>query len=229
MNKSDSITDLAVALVKAQGELKNPSFDSQNPHFKNKYASLATVRDTVTPVLAKHGLAVVQLLGRGEGGITCETVLLHTTGQWLSEALYMPSAKQDAQGFGSAITYARRYALMAICGVVGDEDDDGQAAVKQKGQLSGPITPTTGAREALKPDQIDRVEKVASNMLDMFEAGRDVSEPYDVMELALLDNEEKIFLWTFLDSKMRSALKKHHEAQKATGAASAIAAIRSKT
>ena len=216
MNKSDNIADLAVALVKAQGELKNPSFDSQNPHFKNKYASLATVRDTVTPVLAKHGLAVVQLLGRGEGGITCETVLLHSTGQWLSEALYMPSAKQDAQGFGSAITYARRYALMAICGVVGDEDDDGQAAVKPKGGVTpGSVTPTAGARDALKPDQIARVEKVASNVIDMFEAGRDVSEPYNLIELALLDNEERIFLWTFLDSKMRSALKIHNIAVKA--------------
>ena len=82
------------------------------------------------------------------------------------------------------------------------------------GLPSAPILPTTGAKASLKPDQIEKVEKVASNMIDMFEAGMDVSEPYDVMELALLDNEERVFLWTFLDSKMRSALKKHHEAQK---------------
>ena len=82
------------------------------------------------------------------------------------------------------------------------------------GLPSAPITPTTGAKEALNHGQVDKVEKVASNVLDMFEAGRDVSEPYNLIELALLDNDEKMFLWTFLDSKMRSALKKHHESQK---------------
>jgi len=209
MIKSETIELLAGALVKAQADLENPSFDSQNPHFKNKYASLATVRDTITPPLAKQGLTVIQLLGQKEGGITCETVLLHSSGQWISETLFMPSAKQDAQGFGSAITYARRYALMAICGVVGDEDDDAEHAVKAR------ITPTAGAHERLSKDQIAKVDRVASNMLDMFNAEREISEPYECMEEAKLDNEERIFLWTFLDSKMRSALKKYHEAQKA--------------
>jgi hypothetical protein len=130
MNKSENIEHLAVALAKAHAELKNPGFDTTNPFFKNKYASLAAVRDAVAPVLAKQGLSVVQLLGQKESGITCETALLHSSGQWIAETLYMPSAKQDAQGFGSAITYARRYALMAICGVVGDEDDDGAGSAK---------------------------------------------------------------------------------------------------
>lgn len=211
MNKSDSIEHLAVALAKAQGDMENPSFDTMNPFFKNKYASLATVRDTVTPALAKQGLSLVQLIGHQEGGITCETVLLHASGQFISSTLYMPSAKQDAQGYGSAITYARRYALMAICGVVGDEDDDAQGAVKAK------ITPTAGAHETLTKDQIAKVDKVASNMIDMFTAERDISEPHKCMEDAKLDNEEKIYLWTWLDSKQRSSLKKYHEAQKVKG------------
>ena len=210
MYKSESIEHLAVALAKAQAEMENPSFDTQNPFFKNKYASLAAVRDAVIPCLAKQGLSVVQLLGHKEGGITCETVLIHSSGQWLSETLYMPSAKQDAQGFGSAITYSRRYALMAICGVVGDEDDDGQGAVKAK------ITPTAGAHEALTKEQIKKVDTVASNVIDMFHAERDVSEPYNLIELALLDNEERIYLWTWLDSKMRSALKAYDAAVKAS-------------
>lgn len=79
------------------------------------------------------------------------------------------------------------------------------------GLPSAPINPTTGAKEALKPEQVSKVEQVASNVLDMFEAGRDISEPYGVIEAAKLDNEEKVFLWTFLDSRMRSALKKHHD------------------
>jgi hypothetical protein len=77
-----------------------------------------------------------------------------------------------------------------------------------------PITPTAGIQATLTPDQIEKVEKVASNMIDMFEAQRDIEEQYRCMEEAKLENEEKILLWTFLDSKQRSALKKHHESLK---------------
>lgn len=131
MNKSDSIAAIAAALAKAQAELKNPPYDSKNPHFRNSYASLASVRDTITPVLAAHGIAVLQLLGKSEVGVSCETVLTHESGEWISSTIELPAAKQDAQGYGSACTYARRYALMAIVNVVGDEDDDANEATKQ--------------------------------------------------------------------------------------------------
>ena len=130
MNKSDQINDLAAALAKAQAELRNPSFDSTNPHFKSKFASLAQVRDTITPTLAKHGLSITQLATNDEQGRpSVETILLHSSGQWLSSMLAVPVAKSDAHGAGSAITYARRYSLMSIVNVVGDEDDDGNEAV----------------------------------------------------------------------------------------------------
>jgi hypothetical protein len=128
MNKSESIIELAKALAKAQGEMKNPPFDSKNPHFRNSYASLASVRDTVTPVLAKHGLSVSQLLEASDRGVKCETILLHESGEWISSVLELPAAKQDAQSYGSAATYCRRYALQAICNVVGDADDDANTA-----------------------------------------------------------------------------------------------------
>lgn len=130
MNKSDSIAAIAAALAKAQAELKNPPYDSKNPHFRNSYASLASVRDTITPVLAAHGIAVLQLLGKSEVGVSCETVLTHASGEWISSTIELPATKQDAQGYGSACTYARRYALMAIVNVVGDEDDDANEASK---------------------------------------------------------------------------------------------------
>ena len=132
MNKSESIASIAAALAKAQAELKNPPFDSKNPHFKNNYASLASVRDTVTPVLAHHGIAVLQLLGKSDVGVSCETVLTHESGEWISSTIELPATKQDAQGYGSACTYARRYALMAIVNVVGDVDDDATEATKPK-------------------------------------------------------------------------------------------------
>jgi hypothetical protein len=123
------LDQLATALAAAQAEMANPKFDRVNPGFRSKYASLAAVRDAVIPVLAKHGIACIQNLTTTEGGICCTTMLLHKSGQSLISSLPMPASKQDAQGLGSAATYARRYSLMAMVGVVGDEDDDGNAAV----------------------------------------------------------------------------------------------------
>ena len=122
---------LASALAAAQLEMKNPRMDSTNPHFRNRYASLAAVRDAVVPLLARHGISLMQNLTTTERGIGCETILLHTSGETLRFGpLVLPATKADAQGFGSAATYARRYTLMAIAGVVGDEDDDGEGAVR---------------------------------------------------------------------------------------------------
>lgn len=135
MNRSESINELATALAKAQAELRNPAFDSTNPHFKSKFASLAGVRDAITPVLVKHGLSVSQLPTNDHEGRPCvETMLMHSSGQWVSSTLAVPVAKSDAHGAGSAITYARRYSLMAIVNVVGDEDDDGNQAVHGRQQ-----------------------------------------------------------------------------------------------
>lgn len=130
---SDSIAALAAALSAAQAELKNPVFDSVNPHFKSRFATLATVRDTITPVLSRHGLSVVQLATNDPEGRPCvETVLAHASGEWISSRLTVPVGKADAHGTGSAITYARRYALMAIVNVVGDQDEDANGAVGQQ-------------------------------------------------------------------------------------------------
>lgn len=127
---SDTINELAAALAKAQVEIQNPKFDSVNPHFKSKFASLAAVRNAIMPVFAKHGLSVLQDLKNESGGIACTTLILHASGQKLVLGpLFMPSMKPDAQGLGSAATYARRYALLSIAGVAGEPDDDGNAAV----------------------------------------------------------------------------------------------------
>lgn len=118
------------ALAKAQAEMQNPAFDSTNPHFRSKFASLAAVRKAVIPVLAKHGIAVCQdLTTTNDNRIGCTTILAHESGEMLRFGpLYMPATKPDAQGFGSAATYARRYSLQSVAGVVGDDDDDANAA-----------------------------------------------------------------------------------------------------
>jgi hypothetical protein len=126
--QSESIKELATALAKANMELHNPAFDMKNPHFKNSYASLASVRNAIIPVLATHGLSVVQLPKNDKEGLVLETMLIHLSGEYLSSEFFLPVIKKDAQGYGSALTYARRYALQAIVCVVGDEDDDATVA-----------------------------------------------------------------------------------------------------
>lgn len=122
---------IAPALVKAMLEIQNPGLDATNPHFKSKFASLPAVRNAIVPIMAKHGIAVTQELKNTTGGVSCLTTLTHVSGQQMAFGpLEMPAMKPDAQGLGSAATYARRYALLAVACVAGDEDDDGNAASK---------------------------------------------------------------------------------------------------
>lgn len=127
MNRSESIKELAAALAIAQGDFGIAEFDKVNPHFKSKYASLTSVMNAVRGPLQKNGLSVVQTLSEGEKGMTLETTLLHSSGEWISGTTPVLLSKDDMQGLGSAITYAKRYAVSAMLGVVSDEDDDGNA------------------------------------------------------------------------------------------------------
>jgi hypothetical protein len=123
MTTSDSINELAGALAKAQASMKNAALNKVNPHFRSKYADLAGIRDTVIPSLTTNGIAVVQTLDAD----AVLTRLMHTSGQWIESRCPIP-AQADMQKMGSAITYARRYSLSAICGIAADEDDDANAA-----------------------------------------------------------------------------------------------------
>jgi hypothetical protein len=131
MNKSESIAGLAKALAKAQGEVENASKASVNPHFRSKYADLAEVLNTVRPVFSSNGLSFVQMPSFADGVVMVETVLMHESGEWISETASSPITKQDAQGVGSAITYLRRYSLAAFAGVA-QEDDDANASIGSK-------------------------------------------------------------------------------------------------
>lgn len=123
----DTRRTIADALASAQAELTDPVKDSVNPHFKSRYADLATVLKTVRPVLSKHGIALTQTTNYAEGVLVLVTRL-----SWRDEEIvgHYPVIPQQStpQGYGSALTYARRYAIQAIVGVAADEDDDGNAA-----------------------------------------------------------------------------------------------------
>lgn len=123
---------IAAAFVKAQSEFGAALKTNTNPHFKSKYADLSSVIDAVIDALNKNGIAIIQQNHECESGVSIETVFLHESGQEIrSGKLWLPASKQDAQGYGSALTYARRYSLMAACGIA-PEDDDGNAASKPK-------------------------------------------------------------------------------------------------
>jgi len=124
---SESIGTIAAALAKAQAEMGNAIKDRTNPAFRSTYADLASVREAVTGALSANGIAVVQAPGNDGDAVTVETRLIHTSGEWLGSVVSARPAKSDPQAVGSAITYLRRYGLMAMTGIAPD-DDDGQAA-----------------------------------------------------------------------------------------------------
>jgi len=125
MEKSESIKNIATALCAFQGEVEKIKKTATNPFFKSKYATLADILDIIRDPLVKNGLSFVQF-PKGEHGL--ETLLMHTSGEWLMESYTMRPTKDDPQGAGSVITYQRRYALGAILGLNIDVDDDGNAA-----------------------------------------------------------------------------------------------------
>jgi hypothetical protein len=127
MDKSDSIKELATALNIAQGCMSGAKKSASNPFFKSKYADLKEVIDVAKGPLSENGLSFSQFPISDDGKCGVETILMHSSGEWISNKLLLACSKQDPQGYGSAISYAKRYSLQAILGCP-SEDDDGNAA-----------------------------------------------------------------------------------------------------
>jgi hypothetical protein len=122
---------IATALVKAQQTFGPALKTSTNPHFRSRYADLSACVEAVIEGLNSAGIALIQRTSEDTTGVTVETVFIHESGEMLEcGKLHVPAAKQDPQGYGSALTYARRYSLMAACGIA-PEDDDGNAASRR--------------------------------------------------------------------------------------------------
>lgn len=120
---------LSKSLAALQGEVPTITKDSINPHFKNRYASLETIMETIRPLLAKHGFAWVTMPSTNDAGEpTLKYSLMHAGGEHLDGEMKLMLGSTTAQAQGSALTYARRYSIMAVLGLVADEDDDGNAA-----------------------------------------------------------------------------------------------------
>lgn len=135
--QSPEIGELAAALAKAQGQIKEAKRDRENPFFKSSYADLGSVWEACREALSSNGLAVIQTLS-GYGKL--RTTLAHSSGQWIVSLYPINPVKDDPQGLGSAVTYARRYAMAAIVGVApAGEDDDAERA---QGRKAGRDEPT---------------------------------------------------------------------------------------
>lgn len=181
-------------MAAAQAKMQNPTFDSANPHFRSKFASLASVRNAVVPALAAEGMAISQKPSVVNGDVVVDTVLMYGNEREVS-TITMPIAKADAQGVGSAITYARRYALMAVCAVVGDDDDDGNQAVAKAVQGASQAQQTASAPAASGADMAQRVARVkraiaaAETPAELAAIGGAVKDP-NLMALVRVDLEE---------------------------------------
>lgn len=155
MQHSETINELAWALAKAQAKIEGAAKSSTNPHFKSKYADLAEVWSACRPALTENGISIVQSPEYVQGGVIVTTMLMHSTGQWLSSQLFMPVKQADnAQAVGSAITYARRYALASMVGIA-PEDDDGNAAAE--GSKNGNGTAPTAKNYQLRKEPEEEV------------------------------------------------------------------------
>lgn len=147
VDESDDLNELAAALAKAQGSIRNAEKDSEADavKYKYKYADLASVWDACRKPLSDNGLAVLQRARTTDDAAVVVTMLIHSSGQWVRDTLEFPVAQRTPQAYGSAITYARRYALSALVGVAADVDDDGAAA--------------SGGYQAQRQDRQERQER----------------------------------------------------------------------
>ena len=164
--RSDSIKEIATALAKAQAVLVGAVKDSVNPHFRNKYADLASCWDACRKALTSNGIAVVQMPEKDVIGYYVETLLTHSSGEWIASKCYIHLTKDDPQGLGSAITYARRYGLSAMVGIC-PEDDDAEGATRSTTAIPRPVptparatNPVTGLK---KPEPIEHAEERDDN------------------------------------------------------------------
>jgi hypothetical protein len=165
--RSEQVNELLTALSKAQGEMASATMDKESTAFggrKYKYASLTAILKVVKPVLSKNGLCITQMVEKHNSELSLMTMIGHSSGQYLQSWIPLMVEKNTSQGLGSAITYARRYAMSAVAGVETDEDDDGLSAEEQGGDKKpakkpagkSPVQPKI---EMATPAQIDMVKR----------------------------------------------------------------------
>lgn len=169
VSMSPSIGKIAEAIAKAQLTMRPAIKDGVNPHFKNNYATLASCIEALRP-LHENGIAVIQPpVSHGPDGVCVATLLLHSSGEWIRGELYMPAQKKDPQGFGSALSYARRYCLTATVGL-GTDDDDGESSRRDVVKVSSGAVPPPS-----RPAEPNAAEQAIANMFASAKTSTDVA------------------------------------------------------
>lgn len=208
---------VAAAFVKAQKEFGPALKSSTNPHFKSKYADLAACVEAVIDALNNNGIAMIQKTEPSDSGVIVETVFLHESGETMSSGkLHVPAAKHDPQGYGSALTYARRYSLMAACGIA-PEDDDGNAATKttKKQPVNYDQNAHIPAKKGIGENYPDDWKKYFKDLGDAINdevAKGDVANAnflmyQDVAQIPEWMDDWEIYLGNFMTPATRKALK----------------------
>jgi len=201
------MSEIFKALAKAQKNFEAARKASVNGGFKSKYADLSSCMDAVREPLNDQGVFVTQTLETVEHGIVVETLFAHESGEtYMGGKLYIPVMKQDAQGYGSAITYGRRYSLLTACGVA-PEDDDGNAATAAKPPAisKAPVIPSRPTID-LPLEIVAHLRDLSMDCIGFVKEGKP-RLAYEKMEAEKLDDDQKTALWGMLDSGTRSAIK----------------------
>ena len=198
MKQSESITDLATALCLAQAEMGGAVKDSNNPFFKSSYADLTSVIKVIKQPFANHGLSFVQLPVTSDGGkgVGVSTMLMHNSGQWIQNEYLLPMDKITPQGAGSAITYARRYALQSLVGIPAVDDDSEMAMYRN----SPPPVVEPPAKRVSK--------SLAQSVVALVVSSQASGETSELVEaLAELDEVEKQVIWRQLTGKQQEFVR----------------------
>ena len=195
MNKSESIKEIATALCKAQATMSGAVKGSVNPFFKSKYSDLNSVIDAIRIPFADNGLSYSQFPVYEENKVGVETMLMHTSGEWMSSVLLLPLVKHDPQAAGACITYARRYCLLSIAGIPA-EDDDAESAMNRK------------------PAPMPKPKPMFRNVQDALEAITDCCELKELRDVFVSatkqfkDNEKEMNALTTLKDQMKTEIEK---------------------
>lgn len=192
MDKSEEIDKLAIALAKFQGSLEQPSLNSEvkvrtktGGEYKFKYADLSECKRAAKQPLADNELSVCQLI---EDDYSIRTILLHSSGQWISSKVRMPSNTADAQSIGSAITYAKRYAFCAILGIVADDDEDaniasGNSAQKEQPKEQPKKTANSRVKKELTRDHLNNesaMKSISEWLYNKEKIAKEANQPFSV-------------------------------------------------
>ena len=203
------------AFVKAQSQFGAALKTSTNPHFRSRYADLYACIEAVIDALNANGIALMQQTHECESGVMVETIFIHESGETLSSGkLHVPAIKQDAQGYGSALTYARRYSLMCATGIApSDSDDDGNAATKSAPKPAAAKSVTQDVFDKMPTADQDQIRSFAVEVIAMANKN-DIAGCVEYVKSLELDADWTSALWSQLDSKIRTAIKKFKEENK---------------